>query len=78
MMEDQSRKVVFLKWNEELNKPEVITRKGVGSIRIVYDEKGQVLNVKGESGPTILAQVASVFNSFLDTLSPVAEEMAIL
>ena len=77
-MEDQSRKVVTLKWNSKLNKPEVITRRGVGSIRILYDSKGRVKDIQGRSGPSIMTQVSSVFNSFLQTLSPVSEEMAIL
>lgn len=76
-MEDQSRKVVKLTWNNKINKPEVITRVGVGSIRLVY-RKGTIVNVTGKSGPTIMAQVSSVFNSFLSTLSPVAEEMILL
>ena len=77
VMEDQSRKIVRLTWNDKLNKPEVITRVGVGSIRLVY-RRGNIVNVVGKSGPTIMAQVSSVFNSFLNTLSPVAEEMIIL
>ena len=76
-MEDQSRKVVKLTWNNKINKPEIITRVGVGSIRLVY-RKGTIVNVTGKSGPTIMAQVSSVFNSFLSTLSPVAEEMILL
>lgn len=77
-MEDQSRKVVKLKWHPRYNKPEVITRQGVGSIRLIFNAQGGVVDVKGKSGPTVLSQVASVFNSFLETLSPVAEEMVIL
>ena len=76
-MEDQSRKMVRLKWNDRINKPEIITRVGVGSIKLVY-RKGTIVNVTGKSGPTIMAQVSSVFNSFLSTLSPVAEEMILL
>ena len=77
-MEDQSRKIVSLSWSDKFNKPEVITRKGVGSIRIIYTKDGQIANIKGSSGPSVLTQVSSVFNSFLQTLSPVAEEMVIL
>ena len=76
-MEDQSRRAVRLKWNDRLNKPEIITRVGVGSIRLVY-RRGRIVDVKGKSGPTIMAQVSSVFNSFLSQLSPVAEEMRLL
>ena len=66
-------------WKINSNKPEVITRQGVGSLRIVYDKKGEVQQLKGlKQGPTVVAQVTSVFNSFLNTLAPVAEEMVIL
>ena len=78
-MEDQSRKKIILAWHGSLNKPKVITREGVGSIRIVYDSKGSVIDLKGlKTGPTVIAQVTSVFNSFLATLAPVSEEMVIL
>ena len=77
-MEDQSRKVVRLRWHSKHNKPEVITREGVGSIRLIFNAQGGIVDVKGKSGPTVMSQVASVFNSFLETLSPVAEEMVIL
>ena len=77
-MEDQSRKVVRLRWHPRHNKPEVITRAGVGSIRLIFNAQGGIVDVKGKSGPTVMSQVASVFNSFLETLSPVAEEMVIL
>jgi len=78
-MEDQSRKKVTLVWHKTLNKPEIIAREGVGSLRIVYDKKGAVIDLKGlKAGPTVITQVTSVFNSFLTTLSPVSEEMVIL
>ena len=79
LMEDQSRKKVSLVWHKSLNKPEIITREGVGSLRIIYDDQGSVVNLKSfQAGPTVVSQVTSVFNSFLKTLAPVAEEMAIL
>ena len=80
-MEDQSRKSINLTWHKILKKPELITRTGVGSIKIIYDlNNGNVLDVKAgkNSGPLVITQVSSVFNSFLQTLSPVAEEMVIL
>ena len=78
-MEDQSRKKIRLTWHPSFNKPELIIREGVGSLRIVYDSKGEVEQLKGlKKGPTVVTQVTSVFNSFLSTLAPVAEEMVIL
>lgn len=79
-MEDQSRKQINITWHKTLNKPETITRSGIGSIQVVYNKKGEVVDLKAgaNSGPTIVSQVSSVFNSFLQTLAPVAEEMVIL
>ena len=76
-MEDQSRKKVKIVWNDKINKPEIITRPGVGSIKLIY-RRGAVVNVVGKSGPTVVAQVSSVFNNFLSALAPVAEEMVLL
>lgn len=79
-MKDQSQKQICVTWHKTLNKPEVITRVGLGSIRVVYDKAGDVVDLKAsdKSGATIISQVSSVFNSFLQTLAPVAEEMVIL
>ena len=51
-MEDQSRKKVTLTWHKSLNKPEVITREGVGSLRIVYDESRFCYQYQGFKGWT--------------------------
>ena len=78
-MEDQSRKSVTLSWHKTFNKPETITRRDVGSIRIVYDKTGSIKEIKNfQEDPSVITQVASVFNSFLSTLSSVAEEMVSL
>ena len=79
-MEDQSLKKVTLRWHKSFtDRPEFITREGVGSLRIVYDDKGSIIDLKGlKRGPTVVTQVTSVFNSFLSTLQPVSEEMVIL
>lgn len=79
LMEDQSRKKITLTWHKTLNKPEIITREGVGSLKIVWDKRGSIAQLKSlNSGATVIAQVTSVFNSFLTTLRPVEEEMVIL
>ena len=72
-MEDQSRKKIKLVWNQKLNKPSILTREGVGSIKIVYSKDGsEILSLQGlEKDPTVVTQVTSVFSSFLTTLGPV-------
>jgi len=79
-MEDQSRKKIKLAWNQKLNKPSVLTREGVGSIKIVYSKDGSsILKLQGlNKDPTVVTQVTSVFSSFLSALGPVAEEMVVL
>ncbi|MCY4321047.1 MAG: DUF6531 domain-containing protein, partial [Bdellovibrionaceae bacterium] len=46
-MEDQSRKKILLKWHASFNKPELIIREGVGTLRIVYDRTGEVTELRG-------------------------------
>lgn len=78
-MEDQSRKKILLNWHKTLNKPSLITRKGVGSIRLIYNDQGAVKEIRHlKNDPTVITQVVSVFNNFLKTLSPISEEMIIL
>ena len=76
-MRDQSKKVILVAYNEQHSKPRKITRPGVGSIQIFYDKNGQVDTKKTSTNPTVAAQVANVFNGFLEIISPVAVNMAI-
>ena len=76
-MSDQSKKKIIVQYNEKLNKPKIITRPGVGSIQVVYDKNGQVDPTKVKTNPTVAAQVANVFNGFLEVISPVAVDINI-
>ena len=76
-MQDQSKKRIIVAYNETYSKPKKITRPGVGSIYVFYDKKGQVDTGKTKTDPTVAAQVASVFNGFLEIISPVATDITI-
>ena len=76
-MSDQSKKKIVVQYNEVLNKPKRITRPGVGSIQVEYDGNGRVDPTKVKTNPTVAAQVASVFNGFLEVISPVAMDINI-
>ena len=76
-MRDQSKKTIIVAYNEKFSKPQKITRPGVGSIRVFYDQNGQVDTSKTRTNPTVAAQVASVFNGFLEIISPVASDITI-
>ena len=79
-MEDQSRKKIILKWDNAINKPYMLTREGVGSIKLVYNQDGSSIEeIKGlKKDPTAVSQITTVFSNFLTTIGPVAEEMVIL
>ena len=76
-MRDQSKKRIIVAYNEKYSKPKKITRPGVGSIQVFYDKNGQVDTGKTKTDPTVAAQVASVFNGFLEIISPVATDITI-
>ncbi len=76
-MRDQSKKRIIVVYNEKYSKPKKITRPGVGSIQVFYDENGRVDTSKTRTDPTVAAQVASVFNGFLEIISPVATDITI-
>ena len=76
-MKDQSKKRIIVVYNEQYSKPKKITRPGVGSIQVFYDQNGQVDPSKTKTDPVVAAQVASVFNGFLEIISPVATDITI-
>lgn len=76
-MQDQSNKKIIVSYNEKHNKPAKITRPGVGSISVFYDESGQIDTNKVTSEPTVAAQITSVFNGFIKIISPVATYISI-
>ena len=76
-MHDQSKKRIIVAYNEKYSKPGRITRPGVGSINVFYNKDGQVDTSRTRSDPTVAAQVANVFNGFLELIAPVATDITI-
>lgn len=74
---DQSRKAVLIKYEERFGKPAVVTRPGLGTIKVSYKSDGSIGNVKSNEGPSVAAQVASVFNNLLEIISPATSELNI-
>ena len=74
---DQSRKIVKIKYEERFGKPSMVTRPGLGTIRVSYKTDGTIKDVKSKEGPTVAAQVASVFNNLLEIISPATSELNI-
>ncbi len=72
---DQAKKLVKISYEERLGKPSVVTRPGVGTIRVSYKANGDISKVDSKEGPTVAVQVASTFNNLLDIIAPATNEI---
>lgn len=74
VIEDQSKKIVKIKYEERFGKPWVVTRPGLGTITVSYKSDGQIDKVDSKEGPNVAVQVASIFNNLLDIIAPATAE----
>lgn len=72
---DQAKKVVKIEYEERYGKPAVVTRPGLGAIRVSYKNNGEINKVDSAEGPTVAMQVASTFNNLLDIIAPATAEL---
>lgn len=72
---DQAKKVVKIEYEERYGKPAVVTRPGLGTIRVTYKPNGEINNVESKEGPTVAMQVASTFNNLLDVIAPATADI---
>lgn len=72
---DQAKKVVKIDYEERFGKPAIVTRPGLGTIKVSYKTNGDIDKVNSAEGPTVAMQVASTFNNLLDILSPASPEV---
>jgi YD repeat-containing protein len=72
---DQAKKVVKLQYEEKYNKPVVVARPGLGSIKVSYKPNGDINKVDSKEGPSVAMQVASTFNNLLDIIAPATQEL---
>lgn len=75
---DQAKKVVKIEYEERLGKPAVVTRPGLGTIRVTYKTNGDINKVDSKEGPTVAMQVASTFNNLLDIIAPATQELYVM
>jgi len=74
---DQAKKVVNIKYDTKIGKPKLITRPGIGSIRVSYNPGGQIKKVDSKEGPIVASQVAGIFSNLLEVISPATSELGI-
>lgn len=72
---DQAKKVVKIDYEERFGKPSVVTRPGLGTIKVSYKPSGEIAKVDSPEGMTVASQVASTFNNLLDIISPATQDL---
>ncbi len=72
---DQAKKVVKIEYEERFGKPVIVTRPGLGTIKVSYKTSGEIDKVNSAEGPTVAMQVASTFNNLLDVIAPATAEL---
>ncbi len=73
-IEDQSKKLVKIKYEAKFGKPWIVTRPGLGTIQVSYKGDGEIQKVESKEGPSVAVQVASIFNNLLDIISPATND----
>jgi YD repeat-containing protein len=72
---DQAKKLVKIDYEERFGKPSIVTRPGLGTIKVSYKQTGEIAKVESAEGPTVASQVASTFNNLLDVISPATQDL---
>lgn len=73
-IKDQTKKIVKIKYEARFGKPEVVSRPGLGTIKVSYNQNGDVKKVESDDGSKVAVQVASIFNNLLDIIAPATSE----
>ena len=72
---DQAKKIVKIDYEEHHGKPALVTRPGLGSIKVTYKPTGEINKVESKEGPSVATQVANTFNNLLDIIAPATAEL---
>ena len=72
---DQAKKIVKIEYEERYGKPSIVSRPGLGTIKVSYKSNGDISKVDSSDGPTVAAQVASTFSNLLDIISPATQDI---
>lgn len=72
---DQAKKVVKIDYEDRFGKPAIVSRPGLGTIKVSYGPNGEIKNVDSKEGTSVAMQVASTFNNLLDIIAPATAEL---
>ncbi len=73
-IEDQTKKLVKIKYESRFGKPAIVSRPGLGTIQVSYKSDGEIAKVESREGQNVAVQVASIFNNLLDIIAPATSE----
>jgi YD repeat-containing protein len=74
-IKDQAKKLVRIQYEERYGKPSLVTRPGLGTIKVSYKPSGEIEKVDSKDGPNVALQVASTFNNMLDIIAPATTDI---
>lgn len=69
LLDQQHHSQISFEYNES-SKPEKITDSKLGSIKVKYNDAGEIENVDGSGGKQVAAQVTAAFQDLLDIVRP--------
>lgn len=72
---DHAKKLVKIQYEERYGKPSLVTRPGLGTIKVSYRSSGEIEKVDSKDGPSVALQVASTFNNMLDIIAPATTDV---
>ena len=72
---DHAKKIVKIDYDDRFGKPSVVSRPGLGTIKVTYKSSGEIAKVESAEGPTVASQVASTFSNLLDIISPASQDL---
>lgn len=72
---DQAKKVVKIQYEDRFDKPAVVNRPGLGTIKVSYKNDGEIDKIQSDEGPLVATQVASSFSNLLEIISPATAEV---
>lgn len=72
---DHAKKVVKIEYDEKFGKPAIVTRPGLGTIKVSYKPSGEINKVDSNEDPSVAMQVASTFNNLLEILAPASADV---
>ena len=74
---DSKKTRLELKYNPNLDKPEIIKQPKVGEVVVEYDPTGEIVSVTSKKGRANATTIVKTFINFIDIIGPAAEELVI-